>query len=84
MVGAVFGISRCLWRHLIMMTVSMTAIGPALIICPECGEVVGRELLHVGPKTYVLPHPKTCPACNAMLGFHARPAPDRCQVRLEA
>lgn len=65
------------------MSVSMTAVGPALVICQECGEEVGRELLHVGPKTYVLPHPKTCPVCDALLGSHARPAPDRGQARLE-
>jgi RNA polymerase-binding transcription factor DksA len=58
--------------------------GPALVICPECGAEIGREMLHTGLKVYVLPHPRTCPECDALLNPRVRPAPDRCQAHLGA
>lgn len=56
--------------------------GPALVICPECGEEIGREFLFVGKPgqkhtCFVLPLPKTCPFCDASLGLpnHPKVAP---------
>lgn len=47
--------------------------GPALVICPECGEEIGRELIHIGSRSLILPLPRTCPVCDAPLGLSIRP-----------
>ncbi len=46
---------------------SLTVVGPALVICPECGEEIGRERLHTDLGSFLLPLPRTCPACDAAL-----------------
>jgi len=59
------------------------AVGPALVICPECGAEIGRELIHAGPKVYVLPLPRTCPECDAWISPMIRPRHcDQNQTRL--
>lgn len=58
-------------------------IGPALRICPECGEEIGRDRLHAGSRLFILPLPRTCPVCDAPLGLpiHPKVAP-RGQAKL--
>jgi len=55
--------------------------GPALVICPECGEEIGRERLYGLGKLYLLPLPKTCPVCDAALVPQVRHV-DSHQVKL--
>jgi hypothetical protein len=42
-------------------------VGPALVICPECGEEIGRDRIHTPRGTFLIPLPRTCPACDTVL-----------------
>lgn len=58
----------------VVMPLNGPAVGPCLVICPECGAEIGRELIHAGARLFVLPLPKTCPECDALLGPRTHPA----------
>lgn len=55
--------------------------GPALVICPACGAEIGRERLYTEVGSFILPLPRTCPACDAPLTCQERKV-DRYQTRI--
>lgn len=60
---------------------SLTVVGPALVICPGCGAEIGRERLHTGVGSFFLPLPRTCPECDAALVPQVRHV-DRNQTKI--
>jgi hypothetical protein len=45
-----------------------TPRGPAIVICPECGEEFGRDRISLEDgRTIILPLPRTCLVCDAFL-----------------